>query len=134
MLALAGCGNEVAEIPDAPQVFTDRDEMGFNTEFFSGTYVGQTAFNSLAIENRGREALEITDISLSGPGVFTLKLPEGFTPGTPLKLETYDRAFVEVAFKPTDDVEYQGTLTITSNAGNTPSKQVALRGKGVTPP
>lgn len=133
MLALAGCGNEVAEIPDAPQLFTDRDEMGFNTEFMSGTYIGQTAFNALALENRGRETLEITGISLDAPSVFTLKLPEGFTPGTPLKLETYDRAFVEVAFKPTDDVEYLGTLIIESNAGNTASKEIALRAKGVNP-
>jgi hypothetical protein len=133
MLALAGCGNEVADIPVAPQLFTDRDGMGFNTEFGSGTFIGQTAFNSLTIENRGQETLELTDFSLSGPAVFTLKPPEGFTPGTPLRLETYDRAFVEVAFKPTDDIEYRGTLIIKSNAANTPTKEIELMAKGVNP-
>lgn len=133
MLALAGCGNEVPDIPEAPQLFTDRDAMEFNTEFRSGTFIGQTTFNSLILENRGQQALEITGITLTGPAVFTLKLPEGFTPGTPLTLDTYDRAFVEVAFKPTDDVEYTGTLTIQSNAGNTPQKLVQLKGEGITP-
>lgn len=133
MLALAGCGNEVADIPEAPQLFTDRDAMGFNTEFMSGTYIGQTTFNSLTIENRGQETLELTDFSLSGPAVFTLKVPEGFTPGTPLRLETYERAFVEVAFKPTRAGDYTGTLTIKSNAANMPEKQIALEAKGVNP-
>ncbi len=138
MLALAGCGNEVPDIPEAPQLFTDRDAMGFNTEFGSGTFIGQTTFNSLTLENRGQETLEISEITLAGitpnnSNAFTLKLPEGFTPDTPLRLDTYDRAFVEVAFKPTDDVEYTGTLIIRSNAGNTPEKQIQLMGEGVAP-
>src|SRR5687767_15086502 len=99
LFALAGCGNG-EDLPESPQLFTDRAEMGFNTEFNSGTFVGATAFNSLVIENRGLSPLELTEFTLSGPPVFTLTPPEGFTPGTPLRLETYDKAFVQVTFRP----------------------------------
>ena len=132
LFALAGCGNG-EEYPEAPQIFTDRAEMGFNTEFNGGTFVGATAYNSLIIENRGLNTLELTEFTLSGPPVFTLTPPEGFEPGTPLRLETNKTAFVQVTFKPTDDVEYTGTLTIKSNAANEPVKEIVLRGKGVNP-
>jgi hypothetical protein len=130
--ALAGCGNE--DIPKEPTLFTDRDEMAFNREFGSGTFIGQTGFNSLLMENRGEGTLQITDITLAGPSQFRLVLPEGFTPGTPLALETFKRAFVTVEFRPTDDVEYRGTLTIRSNAANAAEKVITLNGLGVNPP
>jgi hypothetical protein len=130
--ALAGCGNE-AEVPKEPQLFTDRDEMAFNREFGSGTFVGQVGYNSLVFENRGEGTLQVTDITLSGPSQFKLVLPEGFTPGTPLELATFKRAFVQVEFRPTDDVEYRGTLTLKSNAANTPEKVITLNGLGVNP-
>lgn len=130
--ALAGCGNE-AEIPTTPQLFTDRDEMAFNREFGSGTFVGQVGYNSLFLENRGEGTLQITDITLSAPSQFKLVLPEGFVPGTPLALETFKRAFVTVEFRPTDNVEYRGTLTIQSNAANAADKVITLNGLGVDP-
>ncbi|QSQ19900.1 hypothetical protein JY651_32065 [Pyxidicoccus parkwayensis] len=130
--ALAGCGNET-EIPKEPTLFTDRDEMAFNREFGSGTYVGQTGYNSLVFENRGEGTLQVTDITMSAPSQFKLVLPEGFTPGTPLSLETYKRAFVTVEFRPTDNVAYTGTLTIKSNAANSPEKVITLNGLGVDP-
>jgi hypothetical protein len=130
--ALAGCGNE-AEIPKAPQIFTDRDEMAFNTEFQAGVFVGSTGYNSIVIENRGEELLQITDITMAAPSQFKLVLPEGFTPGTPLAVETYKRTFVAVEFRPTDDVSYTGTVTIKSNAANAPEKVLTLNGKGINP-
>jgi hypothetical protein len=130
--ALAGCGNET-EIPKEPTLFTDRDEMAFNREFGSGTFVGQTGFNSLVLENRGEGTLQITGITVSAPAQFKVTLPEGFTAETPLALETYKRAFVQVEFKPTDNVEYKGTLTIKSNAANAAEKVITLNGLGVDP-
>ncbi|AKQ68756.1 putative lipoprotein [Myxococcus hansupus] len=132
IFALAGCGNET-ELPQAPTLFIDREALTFNREFNHGTYVGQTTYNSLSIQNRGLDPLDITAITLAGPRVFTLQLPEGFTPGTPLRLETYDRAFLTVAFLPTDDTEYDGTITIVSNAANAGEKVVTLNGLGVAP-
>jgi len=132
LFALAGCGNE-AEIPKTPQLFTDRDEMAFNREFNSGTFVGSVGYNSLVLENRGEGTLQITDITMAAPSQFKLVLPEGFTRGTPLALETYKRAFVTVEFRPTDDVEYRGTLTIKSNAANAAEKVINLNGLGVKP-
>ena len=130
--ALAGCGNET-EIPKEPTLFTDRDEMAFNREYGSGTFVGQVTFNSLILENRGEGTLNITDITMNAPSQFRLVLPEGFTPGTPLPLETFKQAFVEVQFRPTDDIEYRGTLTIKSNAANAAEKVINLNGLGVNP-
>ena len=130
--ALAGCGNET-EIPKEPTLFTDRDEMSFNREFESGTFINTTGYNSLVFENRGEGTLQVTDITMSAPSQFKLVLPEGFTPGTPLTLETYKRAFVTVEFRPTAAVEYRGTLTIKSNAANTPEKVINLNGLGKTP-
>ncbi|NOJ79342.1 hypothetical protein HNV28_13495 [Myxococcus xanthus] len=130
--ALAGCGEET-ELPQVPTLFIDRAALTFNREFNHGTYVGQTAYNSLAIQNRGLEPLDITAITLSAPSVFTLQLPEGFTPGTPLRLETYDRAYLTVAFLPADDVEYNGTITIESNAANAAQQVITLNGLGVAP-
>jgi hypothetical protein len=130
--ALAGCGNET-EIPKEPTLFTDRDEMAFNREFGSGTFVGQTGFNSLVLENRGEGTLQITGITVSAPSQFKVTLPEGFTAETPLALETYKRAFVQVEFRPTDNIEYTGTLTIKSNAANAAEKVITLNGLGVDP-
>ncbi|MFP2904452.1 hypothetical protein ACLESD_05230 [Pyxidicoccus sp. 3LFB2] len=130
--ALAGCGNE-AEFPTTPQLFTDRDEMAFNREFNSGTFVGTVGYNSLVMENRGAETLQVTDITLAAPSQFKLVLPEGFTPGTPLALETNKRAFFTVEFRPTEVKEYTGTVTIKSNAANAAEKVIRLNGLGVDP-
>ncbi|MCP3138987.1 hypothetical protein [Pyxidicoccus xibeiensis] len=131
--ALAGCGEEAADLPKAPQLFTDRDEMSFNREFDSGIFLNTTGFNSLVLENRGEDTLQITDITMAAPSEFKLQVPEGFVAGTPFPLETYKRAFITVAFTPKAAREYQGTLTIKSNAANTPEKVIVLSGKGVDP-
>ncbi|MFP2925537.1 hypothetical protein ACLESO_10020 [Pyxidicoccus sp. 3LG] len=128
--AMAGCGDEV-DLPKAPQLFTDRDEMAFNREFESGTFVNTTGYNSLVFENRGEETLQVTEITLSAPSEFKLLAPEGYVAGTPFPLETYKRAFITVEFTPRAAREYTGTVTIKSNAANTPEKVITLNGRGV---
>lgn len=131
ILALAGCGNEDVNLPETPQLLVDRTAMQFDTEYNSGTYVGTSSFNTLYIESRGIQALEISDITLSGASEFTLKLPETWVQGQPLKLETYARTFVEVTFKPNAVKTYEGKLTIKSNAANQPTQEITLTGKGI---
>lgn len=134
-VALAGCGNEDdVELSNEPQVFVDRNVLQFDTEYGSGTYVGATTFNTLIIENRGLQELTITQVSKTGPGVFTLRLPQELVDGQPLHLQSRKKAYIEVAFKPTEAKQYEGTLTIKSNDPQAAEKQVSLTAKGVTPP
>ncbi|MBN8469512.1 hypothetical protein JYJ95_23670 [Corallococcus exiguus] len=134
IIALAGCGDESEDLPNTPQLLIDRTELSFDTEFSAGTYVGATTFNTLYIENRGLQTLEITEASLSGPSVFTMKKPENWPENGPLKLETYKSTFIEVAFKPNAAQEFTGKLTLKSNAANGETRELTLKGKGVAAP
>jgi hypothetical protein len=132
LLSLAGCGDDGVELEKGPFLKVDRLRMEFDTEFGSGTYVGATGFNSLYIENGGDAPLEITKITKSGSGAFTLRLPEDVT--LPYRLESLKRTFVEVRFTPPEAKTYEGKLVIESNAGNAPMQEVALAGRGIPPP
>lgn len=135
LLALAACGEgDDIKLEKGPFLLNDRNELLFDTEFGSGTYVGATTFNTLSLENRGDEPLTITEVTRSGPGVFTMRLPPELAEGQPLTLQSRKTTFIEVQFKPSSATTYEGKLTITSNAANAPAKEIRLFGKGVTPP
>jgi hypothetical protein len=136
LLALAGCGggDDGVTLEKGPFLFVDRDSLGFDQEFGSGTYVGASTFNALYLENRGDQPLNITGVTLSAPSVFTLQLPDELSNGQTLTLDSRAHTSIQVQFKPTKAETYTGTLTIQSNAGNTPQKDISLSGKGVTPP
>jgi hypothetical protein len=134
-VALAACGNEDdVELTDEPQVFVDRNVLQFDTEYGSGTYIGATTFNTLIIENRGLQELQVTQVAKEGSGAFTLRLPQELVDGKPLRLQSRQRAFVEVAFRPGEARQYDGTLVIQSNDPKAGVKQVTLTGKGVPAP
>lgn len=135
LLSLAGCGDgEDVQLEKGPFLFLDRDSMGFDQEFGSGTYVGASTFNALYIENRGDAPLEITAIEKIAPGEFTVQVPPELANGGTLKLESRGHASVQVQFKPTAAKAYDGRLSIHSNAANAATKDITLSGKGVTPP
>jgi hypothetical protein len=135
LLTLVGCGDgDEVKLEKGPFLFVDRESMGFDQEFGSGTYVGASSFNALYIENRGDEPLEITAIEKIAPGEFTVQLPEELTTGQPLKLESRGHASVQVQFKPSAVKTYEGRLSIHSNGKNAATKDITLSGKGVTPP
>jgi hypothetical protein len=135
LLAVAACGEgDDIKLEKGPFLLNDRNELLFDTEFGSGTFVGATTFNTLSLENRGDEPLTITEITKSGPGAFTVRLPEQLAAGEPLTLESRKTTFIEVQFKPPEARTYEGKLTITSNAANAATKEIRLFGKGVTPP
>jgi hypothetical protein len=155
LLAVAACG-EGDDIPleKGPFLRNDRNELLFDMEFCSGTYIGASTFNSLYIENGGDETLEITEVTKTGAREFTMQLPADISPATPLRLESRKRTFIEVKFTPPttsrgqplpadcspqnlqlDKGElYKGKLTIKSNAANAAEKEINLLGRGVTPP
>lgn len=135
--SLAACGDSAEELPKAPQLISDRDEMGFDTEHNSGTYVGTTGFNSLQVSNQGQDTLEVSNVTLSGPSVFTMKVSQDGTdrsPGDAFQVASKKRFFVQVSFRPAEAKNYQGTLTIRSNAANAAEKVIVLNGKGIQPP
>jgi predicted small lipoprotein YifL len=135
LLALAGCGGEDGiELEKGPFLFPDRTQLQFDTEFGSGTYVGASTFNTLMIENRGDEPLEITEVIRTGPSEFIVTPPEGLTASTPVRLESLKRAYVQVQFKPTQAKDYTGKLTIKSNSKDGAEKVVELIAKGVRAP
>lgn len=127
-IALAACGNDGPS--EQPELYVDRDSLGFGQEFGTGAYVNQEITESLYIENRGLRTLEISEVTKSGAAQFTLTLPEPLTKGETVKLEYGKRTFVQVAFKPTAAQKYEGKLLIKSNAANEPQKEIALSGVG----
>jgi hypothetical protein len=120
LLVLAACEKEV---PREPQVSVDHDTIPFDT-----VYVGAAPQSSLAIQNDGLEDLVLSSVTLSGDSAFTMDGPLTTT------LAYKKRTYVRVIFAPTEAKAYTGTITIASNAANSPSLQVAITGKGVTPP
>jgi hypothetical protein len=134
LLTLAGCGGDDVQLEKGPFLFVDRESMGFDQEFGSGTYVGASTFNALYIENRGDEPLEIAAIEKIAPAEFIVQLPQELANGQPLKLESRGHASLQVQFKPASATTYEGRLSIRSNAKNAATKDVLLSGKGVTPP
>jgi hypothetical protein len=135
LLAVAACGEgDDIKLEKGPFLLNDRNELLFDTEFGSGTFVGASTFNTLSLENRGDEPLEITKVAQSGSDNFRVTLPTELAAGQPLKLESRKTAFIQVQFTPPAARTYEGKLTITSNAANTPSKEIRLFGKGITPP
>jgi hypothetical protein len=135
LLTLAGCGEgDDVQIEKGPFISVNRESLEFSQEFYAGTYVGASSFDSLYIENRGDEPLSITEIAKSGSGAFTITLPEELAQGKPLQLDTLEKAFLQAQFRPGEPREYTGMLTIKSNARNMAEKQITLKAKGVNPP
>jgi hypothetical protein len=135
LLALAACGGgDEIELEKGPYLLNDRNELLFDTEFGSGTYVGASTFNALLLENRGDKPLEITKIEQSGSSAFKVNLPAELAEGMTLKLESRKTALIQVQFTPPQVRTYEGKLTITSNAANAPTKEIRLFGEGKTAP
>jgi hypothetical protein len=135
LLALTACGEgDDIKLEKGPFLLNDRNELLFDTEFGSGTYLGASTFNALLLENRGDEPLEITKVERSGSSAFKATLPAALEEGMPLKLESRKTALIQVQFTPAEARTYEGKLTITSTAANAPSMEIRLFGKGVTPP
>ncbi len=117
------------------QLCPDRDSIGFGREFGSGTFIGVTAFENLSLRNGGVETLKFSEVTVTGDDAFIFRA--SWDPDYSDKLiPTTDiigakTGFMEVRFKPTAAKEYNATLTITSNAENSPKKVFTVSGCGV---
>jgi hypothetical protein len=117
------------------QLCPDRNSLGFAQEFRSGTFIGVTAFESLALRNGGVATLNLSEITVTGDSAFSYAASwddnpnDGTIPAT--SVIGAQSAFIEVRFKPTAAKQYTASLTITSNAENSPAKTFAISGCGV---
>ncbi len=126
--ALVACTK--SDPPRTPQLLVNRDTVGFGTENGLATYIGQIPQDSLDIKNGGIQDLVVSNFSISGDSAFTYTT----TQQLPYTVPGLQHMFVTFYFRPTAAQAYSGTFTITSNAANTPSKAINLKGQGLNPP
>lgn len=122
---LAACGKE--ELPQKPQLILDRETVTFGQEFGNATYIGTRPQESIVIENGGLEPMQLS-ASFVGDEVFTVEGPLKST------LKGKETTFIRVLFAPLEETDYEGTITLTSNAENASTKILQVSGRGVAPP
>lgn len=133
---------EADNLTKNPQLCPDRDSLGFAQEFHSGTFLGTRAYETLLMRNGGTSDLVITSVTISGDSSFKYTgdwtdangLPptvtgSGNLAGTTLKGNK--TALLQVEFTPTSAKQYSATLTVVSNAENSPNKIFSVSGCGV---
>jgi hypothetical protein len=137
LLGAAGisCGGDSGgDLPPEPQIVTDRDSI-VDQSIFAGQQKNQT----LQITNKGQQDLVVSGFALQADTGWTLSntSPNLFQPeGAPSAIVKSNKtAFINMACKPTSAGEtIDGTLTITSNAKNAPTKTIQVScGPAVAP-
>ncbi|HEX9952031.1 MAG TPA: choice-of-anchor D domain-containing protein [Rubricoccaceae bacterium] len=99
------------------------------TVAFGDVAVGETSeTETVSITNNGTEAVTITSITASGDAAFTVTMT-----GTDLTLDPGQSTTLTVTFAPTAHGDVTGTITIVSNAPNSP-QTINLSGTGFSPP
>jgi hypothetical protein len=91
---------------------------------FGSVTAGQNAVLPVCLTNTGTGTLTISQVTATGAS-FTVT-----PPALPLMLASGKDSNVSITFSPTASVQYSGTLTIASNAGNSPAVE-ALIGTGI---
>ncbi len=130
---LAACGKapvvcDGESFTKSPQACPDRASLGFAQEFGSGTFIGTSVPEPLRIQNGGTDDLNISAVTFSGASAFTVST----SPTTlPAAIKGKQNFFINVIFAPTEAKAYAGTITVQSNAENTPSLTFNLSGCGV---
>ena len=96
---------------------------------FPATSVGAQQVAPLQLSNTGTAPLNLTSITIDAPGDAVFSIVEGGEPGS---IGPGTSRTVSVAFAPAAETAYQGTLTITSDAGGSPHS-IPLSGTGTVP-
>jgi endonuclease/exonuclease/phosphatase family metal-dependent hydrolase len=90
---------------------------------FGSTLEGTTITRTVEIKNTGTPNLVISDVSTTGQGFTVTNLVDS-------TLAFNEKTEVTVTFEPTTDGQFQGSFSITSNATNAASFDLALSGEG----
>ena len=122
ILLTSGCVGTTSKgtTPSVPGVAIDVSPSSVS---FGTLGVGQSATQTVTLTNNGTDMLTVSAISVKGTG-FTASGPK-----VPISLSAGQSASVSAVFKPTVDSQDTGTITIASNAPNSPTL-VALSGTG----
>ncbi len=88
---------------------------------FGTVPVNALANTTVTVTNTGDATLNVTSVSTAAPFVVS---------GTTFSLAPGKSRKLMVGFAPTAPIHYAGSLTITSNASNAPTVNVALSGWG----
>jgi hypothetical protein len=129
-LSLVGCEKGP---PEKAQLILDRDSLGDGGVDFGAVFVGTRPQESLMIRNGGVATLNLESVVKAGDGAFTIR-------GTnedgsfPKEVKGLDQTYVQIIFAPNAERTYSGTITITSDAENAPSRVVSVAGRGVAVP
>lgn len=113
-----------------PYLCPDRGSIGFAREFNSGTWIGTKPQETLILTNGSVKDLEVQAVSYSGDPAFTYRTQPEAVPAT---IAGNKKMLVQIIFAPTEARLYRGTLTVQSNASNTPSQSFDITGCGVSP-
>jgi hypothetical protein len=118
----AGWVGNVRLVPfSGPTIYTSSDSSYF------GVYQVNTVSDTLSFTmyNYGDAQLNISNVQTSNPE-FEITQVSSF----PINLGYQDSSIVKVVFKPTSPGDKVANLTITSNDGTNPTKNITLAGKG----
>lgn len=117
-------------LQNQPYLCPDRGSIGFAREFMSGTFVGTRPQETLILSNGSVKDLEISSVSYGGNAAFSFKTSPETLPAT---IAGNKAMLVQIIFAPTQPGLHRGTLTVQSNASNSPSSTFEITGCGVSP-
>lgn len=124
-IALVGCGTaSPADLPTLQLPFTSSPTAPFTINGTSGVQVGSESSLVIGLMNVGNQPLVVQSVTYQGDT--QIALDPG--PGAPLPATvTFNHLLtVGVTCRPASTTTYAGTLTIVSNASNTPTALVYL--------
>jgi len=121
---------------DKAQLCPDRTSLGFAQEFGSGTLIGTKPQDTISIRNGGVADLHVTAATLTGDPEFSLTIAYDVSDGgagtdIPASITGDKNLFLRVVFAPTKAKAYSGTITVESDAENTPSATFPVSGCGI---
>jgi hypothetical protein len=135
-LSYLGCKGSNGGTPtpgNGPQIQVVPGAATFGQVFGRGTPIGTTYSNALAVTNVGNATLDISGSTLAGDSAFRVQGPYDPNQQLATSVPAGQSVAYNVTFTPTQAKEYSGTLTINSNAANSPSDVINLAGCGVAP-
>ncbi len=111
------------DVTGAPNIETEPTSVDFGNVF-----VGYHSMSTLIVSNTGTDDLTITGVSFNNPifGMLGITFPITLTSGT--------STLFDITASSTNVGNVSGVLTISSNDGNEPSKQVPLYANFILPP
>ena len=131
LLGLAGCG--AASPPDAPTLqlpFTSSPEAPVLFNGAQGVIVGTTGSFGFGALNAGTQSLTLQTVIYAGDPAMSL---QPFAQAPPATLSFNQEFLVPLACAPPALASYPGTVTVTSNAVNTPVAVVYITCVGMPP-